>query len=246
MYRKIIFLYVTKSPFVVYCLMVSEKILAPFFPFWNEIAPADGRILAAHTSEKTYPQGKIIYLPSVGQSCLGLILVRQGGFRAHIVSGEGRELTLYRLSPGDICLFSASCIMQNIAFDFLLEAEQETAVYQITPEVFERVMEKSVPVSRFINSLMAERFSSVMRTLERTLFRGMDSRIAEWLLKEAGGGIVKTTHAEIAKNLGSAREVVTRILGFFEEKDLVALARGRIIIKNPEALKKLASNSASL
>ena len=186
-------------------------------------------------------QGTILH--SGSSDCLGLLLVREGQLRAYILSPEGREITLYRLFPRDICLFSASCIMQSIQFDVSIQAEKDTKVWVIPPEVFKGLMESSVPVANYTNQLMASRFSEVMWRMEQIMWQSFDQRLAAFLLEESDleeTPVLKLTHEKIANHLGSAREVVTRMLRYFQEEGLVRLARGTVELLGRKGLEALA------
>ena len=190
--------------------------------------------------EKTVKKGAVIHQGSA--DCTGLLLVRSGQLRAYILSDEGREITLYRLFDRDLCLFSASCIMRSIQFDVTIEAEKDTALWVIPAEVYQGLMEESAPLSNYTNELMASRFSEVMWLMEQVMWKRLDQRLAAFLLEEAaieGTCELKTTHEAIANHLGSQREVITRMLRYFQSEGMVQLSRGRVTVRDGERLKKL-------
>ena len=174
--------------------------------------------------------------------CTGLLLVKSGQLRAYILSEEGREITLYRLFDRDICLFSASCMMRSIQFEVTIEAEKDTALWLIPTEVYQRVMQESAPAANFTSEIMASRFSEVMWLMEQILWKSFDKRLAEFLLAESaleGGGRLQITHEQIARHLGTAREVVTRMLRYFQSEGLVKLSRGTVEITDADKLEQL-------
>lgn len=214
--------------------------LSSFFPFWDKLSDDQQKILNNSISEKTFEKSKKLY--SGDEECLGLILVRSGTIRAFIVSESGREITLYRLLQGDICLFSASCIMNSIQFKINLEMEEDVETYIVKPTPYEQLITQSTLLSNYTSEIMSSRFSEVMWTLEQILFKSMDSRIAQFLLEQSAMQDTDTlalTHEQVARNLGSAREVVTRLLKYFQEEKYVKLTRGKIELLNKRALNKL-------
>ena len=173
---------------------------------------------------------------------MGLLLIRSGQLRAFLTSDEGREITLYRLFERDICLFSASCVMNSIQFDITITAEKETEFWVIPPYVYKALVDKSLVVSNFVNQLMATRLTDVMWLVEQIMWKSLDKRLAHFLLEESAiedSNVLKTTHEIIASHLGSAREVVTRMLKYFQSEGMVKLTRGSIEIQDPEKLEQL-------
>ncbi len=199
--------------------------------------PTQQRGLTESAVERHFPKGIVIHKGGMG--CTGLLAVRDGLVRAFITSSDGREISLYRLLEGDICLFSASCMLHSVQFDISIEAEEDTDLWIIPPEQYRKLMEESVILSNFTNELMASRFSDVMWLMEQILWQSMDRRIAAYLLEQSSlqGNVKLTlTHEQIARDLGTAREVVTRMLRFFKNEGIVALSRGSVEILNEAVL----------
>lgn len=174
--------------------------------------------------------------------CTGLLLVKSGQLRAYILSDEGREITIYRLFDRDMCLFSASCIMRSIQFEVTVEAEKDTDLWVIPSEIYQSIMEGSAPVSNYTNELMASRFSDVMWLMEQVMWKSLDKRVAAFLLEEVsieGTSHLKITHETIANHLGSHREVITRMLRYFQNEGMVKLSRSSIEITNAKKLEEL-------
>ena len=216
--------------------------LESFFPFWGQLTQEHKDDLVAHSQPRTFKKGDII-TPYKGQ-CLGLMLLQSGRFRAFVLSDEGKEVTLYRLYELDTCLFSASCIMNNIQFDIQIEAEEDTTALLVPSSLFERLINQSIAMANYTNQLMAARFSEVMWTLEQVLFKSMDCRLAQVLLQQAasqGGAELSVTHEAVARDLGTAREVVTRMLKYFRNEGLLDLARGHICLLDEKRLAAIAA-----
>lgn len=181
-------------------------------------------------------------LHSGGADCTGLLLVESGQLRAYILSDEGREVTIYRLLDRDICLFSASCMLRSAQFDITIEAEKDTGLWVIPAEVYRGVMEESAPAANYTNEIMAARFSEVMWLVEQILWKSMDRRVAAFLLEEAaieGAARLSITHEAIAMHLGTHREVITRMLRYFQSEGLVKLSRGVVELLDEKRLAAL-------
>ena len=178
-----------------------------------------------------------------GGECDSLYAVISGRLRVYMLSGEGRQVTLYRLFERDFCLFSASCILKDIQFDVTVEAEKETEVYALPSALYQRLMAEKAEVSNFTMALMASRFTEVMWRMEQILSRKLDARLAAFLLEESameGSLSLRLTHEKIAANLGTAREVVTRLLKYLQSEGLIRVSRGEIVLLEPKGLQKLA------
>lgn len=215
--------------------------LEAFFPgVWDKLTDAQRRALESAASPRRLEAGE--QLSGAGE-CVGLLAVRFGRLRAYMISDTGREITLYRLFERDICLFSASCVMRGLQFDVSIEAEQPSEVLVVSPEVYKRVMEESAPLANYTNELMASRFSEVMWLVEQILWKSFDRRLAAFLLEESAlesSDELRITHERIAAHLGTAREVVTRMLRYFQSEGLVSLSRGTVRIADRQGLEALA------
>ena len=211
-----------------------------FFPIWNKLSIPQQDQLSGALMTKTVAKGTIIHNGSM--DCTGLLLVKSGQLRAYILSDEGREITIYRLFDRDMCLFSASCMMRSIQFDVTIEAEKDTELWIIPSEIYQSIMSESAMVANYTNELMATRFSDVMWLIEQIMWKSLDKRVAAFLLEEAsieGTGKLKITHEYIANHLGSHREVITRMLRYFQNEGMVKLSRGVIEITATEKLEEL-------
>lgn len=210
------------------------------FPVWDQLNMTQKNRILDSLITRQIKKGTLIHNGSM--DCTGLLLVKHGQLRAYILSDEGREITLYRLFDMDICLFSASCIMRSIQFDVTIEAEKDTDLWIIPAEIYKSIMEESAPVANYTNELMASRFSDVMWLMENIMWKSLDKRLAAFLLEERtleGDTTLKLTHEMIANHLGTAREVVTRMLRYFQREGMVKLARGTVEIVDEEKLRKM-------
>lgn len=211
-----------------------------YFPIWDQLNQDQQDRLQNSVALRSAPRGTVLH--NGDMDCTGLLLVKSGQLRAYILSDEGREITLYRLFDRDMCLFSASCMMRSIQFEVTIEAEKDSRLWIIPPEVYQRLMEESAPVANYTNELMASRFSEVMWLMEQIMWKSLDKRLAAFLLEEAaieGTDELKITHETIANHLGSHREVITRMLRYFQNEGMVKLSRGMVAILDREKLEAL-------
>ena len=214
--------------------------LEDFFPFWQGLSEEWKARLTEAAVYRKIEKGTVVHSGSA--DCLGLLLVCSGQLRAYIISEEGREITIYRLFERDICLFSASCMMRNIQFDITIEAEKDTEAWVIPPKLYRKLTEESAAAANYTNEVMGSRFSEVMWLMEQLMWNRFDRRLASILLEESaleGSDSLLITHEKIANHLGSAREVVTRMLRYFQREGLVELSRGTICILSREKLAEI-------
>ncbi|MBQ9762318.1 MAG: Crp/Fnr family transcriptional regulator [Oscillospiraceae bacterium] len=214
--------------------------LANYLPIWNKLTAEQQQRLLGVTHPLKVKAGTVVHNGSM--DCLGLLLIRSGQLRVYALSGEGREITLYRLFEMDICLFSASCVMPSVQFEVIVEAEKDTELWVIPSCLFKNLMEESAPVANYANQLISSRFSEVMWLMEQIMWKSFDKRLAAFLLEESnleGGSVLKITHEKIANHMGTAREVVTRMLRYFQSEGMVKLTRGAVELADPEKLEQL-------
>ncbi|HPR40343.1 MAG TPA: Crp/Fnr family transcriptional regulator [Oscillospiraceae bacterium] len=214
--------------------------LEHYFPIWGKLTGAEKVILEQSAVERAAPKGTMLHNGS--SDCVGVFLIRSGQLRAFILSDEGKEITIYRLFERDLCLFSASCMMQSIQFDVTIEAEKDSELWVIPTDVYKKLMDTSAVVANYTNQVMASRFSEVMWLVEQIMWKSFDKRLASFLLEEStldGSDTLRITHDRIAAHMGTAREVVTRMLRYFQEEGMVALTRGAIELKDRKRLQQL-------
>ena len=213
---------------------------ANHFPIWDKLTPAQQERITSATEFHSYKGGTILHQGSL--DCLGLLLVRSGQLRAYILSEEGREITISRMFSRDICLFSASCVMPNMQFDIIIEAEKDSELWIIPACLYKDLMDESLPLARFSGDLITGHFSEMMWLVEQVMWKSFDKRLAKFLLEESALEdtlSLKITHEKIANHMGSAREVVTRMLRYFQTEGFVKLTRGTVEITDQKALQQL-------
>ena len=215
--------------------------ISSYFPIWNKLTPQHQQLVQDTLIRRQVSKGTVVHDGSA--DCSGLMLISSGQLRAYLLSDEGREITLYRLFDMDICLFSASCVMQSVQFDVMIEAEKDSELWIIPPHIFQRLKQESAVMANYANDLMATRFSEVMWLMEQIMWKSFDKRLAAFLLEEAvleETRQLKITHEAIGNHLGNPREVVTRMLRYFQSEGMVNLSRGTVEITDEKKLRTLA------
>ena len=214
--------------------------LAEYFPIWNKLtADQQTRILDVVDDLKV-KKGTVLH--DSGVDCLGLLVIRSGQLRVYILSEDGREITIYRLFERDVCLLSASCVMPNMQFNAIIEAEKDTELWSIPACLYKNLMDESLPVAAYSNDLMSSYFTELMWLVEQIMWKSFDKRPAAFLLEETvleDSDLLKITHEKIANHLGTAREVVTRMLRYFQNEGMVRLTRGAIEVVDHKRLRQL-------
>lgn len=216
------------------------NILSTKLPFWEKLNNSQKDLLVTNARPVHYSQEQSIH--NGENECIGVLLVTKGIIRTYITSEEGRDITLFRLEAGDICILSASCILDSIDFDVSVDAETDCDIIQISSHIFSRLTAENVYAELFSYKLAAERFSDVMWAMQQILFVSFDKRLAGFLLDECNRQHtteLHMTHEQIAKYLGSAREVVSRMLKYFSKEGLVTLSRGTIVIQDKKELQSI-------
>lgn len=209
------------------------------FPFWEKLSAREQKELEESVRIESYERGTLLHRSSDG--CKGLVIVKEGQLRSFIVSVEGREVTLYRMGDGDICVLTASCLMESIAFDVMIEAMEDSEVYVIPSAKLHLMMEQNPYVEVYMYKNATEKFSEVMWSMQQILFWKVDQRVAVFLWDERerrGSDSISITHDELARYIGSAREVVTKVLKYLAEEGAIMLGRGCIEIIDEKKLKK--------
>lgn len=217
--------------------MLEHDILSSAVPFWDSLTKQEQEGLAQISRLQSFASGDIIH--DANQACIGVFFVLSGSARAYMISEEGRELTLFRIKERESCVLSASCVMPLVTFDILVEAAEDTELLVIRSDFFGALITSNVHVEAYTYKEATTRFSEVMWVLQQQLFMRFDQRLAIFLLDEAartGDERISLTHEEIARHVGSAREVVSRALKQFAAEGLVEPFRGGLVITDKAGL----------
>ena len=195
------------------------------FPFWERMSEHDRETFLRSSQHVNFRKGANIH---DGASCTGVILVKSGSLRLYILSEDGKEITLYRIFPGEMCILSASCVLESITFDVFVDSEENSECIVVGGCAYEDLARRMPEAKIFALESALGRFSDVMWVMQQILFMSMDKRLAIFLLDEAaknGSDTVKLTHEQIAKYMGSAREVVSRMLKYFASEGIISSSR---------------------
>ena len=206
-------------------------------PFWGALSAHERETMQSCAQIRSYQKGELIY--SKEQECLGLIRVLSGAVRTFMLSDEGREVRLYRVDETDTDVLSASCVMNQITFETQMVADSDCTLLIVPAVCLKTFKENNLHVRCFLFEKLGERFSDVMLNMQAILFTRLDRRIAEALLSR-GGTTVRVTHEQLAGEINSTREAVSRILKDMERQSLIRLGRGQITLSDPDALRMLA------
>ena len=212
-----------------------------YFPIWDKLTADQQRRIVDVTDFQKVKSGTVLHDGS--PECLGMLLVRSGQLRAYLLNEEGREVTITRFFEMDICLFSASCVMPNMQFDIFIEAEKDTEIWIIPACLYQNLMDESIAIANYSHNLITSHFSELMWLMEQIMWKSFDKRLAGFLLEEAAlenSDSLKITHEKIANHMGTAREVVTRMLRYFQSENMVKLTRGAVKITDAGKLRSLA------
>ena len=217
----------------------SEAVYREIFPFWEKISDADREYICRNSHHVVYPKGKNIH---DGSECSGVIFVCSGSLRLYMMSEEGKEITLYRLHKGELCMLSASCVLDAITFEVFVDAEQDSQCLVVSGPAFAAVSQRNPDIRIFALETAVSRFSDVMWVMQQVLFMSMDKRLAIFLFDESArtaSDTIALTQEQIARYMGSAREVVSRMLKYFASEGIVEVSRGGVTSLDKKRLRYL-------
>jgi len=213
---------------------------AEYLPFWDKLTREQQGHLSGVVEHRSVKKGT--HIQDSSAECLGLVIVKSGQLRAYILSEDGREITISRLFDYDVSLLSASCVMPDMQFNVMIEAEKDTDLWSIPACLFRNLVDDSLAVSNYARNLLSSNFSELMWLMEQIMWKSFDKRLAAFLLEESaieGSLCLKITHEKIANHMGTAREVVTRMLRYFQGESMVKLTRGTIEITDKDKLESI-------
>lgn len=217
----------------------DQQLALSSFPFLAEASRDVQQSFFSNAIYQKIPENNFICMD--GQSCGFLPLVHSGVARVYKASDSGREITLYRIYPGGVCILTGSCILNGRVFPAYAVAETEVEGFVVPSQIYRVWMEQYRAWQNFIFAAFADRMSILVETVEEAIFGRLDSRVANLLLelpRENPRQTITTTHEAIATELGSSREVVSRLLKGFEREGLVELGRGTIRIVDDTGLRR--------
>lgn len=221
-------------------IRMESDVLKDILPFYQKLEPEIRQGLEDAAVMHQYEPGSVLHAGK--DDCAGLFFIKTGRLRAYIITEDGKEVTLFRLLEGDVCVFSASCMLKNITFDIWVSAETGVEAVQVSAGIFREYTQKNILLSNFMNEIVSSRMSDVMWVLEQILFSSFDKRLAGFLIEQSvleEKNQFRITHEQIANHLGSAREVVSRMLKYFSNEGYISVHRGMIEILDEAALRRL-------
>lgn len=218
-----------------------RDLLLQRFPLFAGLPNARLEELLAESELVRAPKGAVLFEP--GQPCRGFPLVLEGSVRVTKSSAGGRELVLYRVDPGQSCLLSGGCLLGHSDYSARGLAEEDVTLLSIPPAMFQSLMVEFEPFRKLVFSMYGERLAEVMELVDEVAFRRLDQRLAQLLIRR--GPVIEATHQKLADELGSVREIVSRLLRSFEGRGWVRLERERITLVAPKPLAALAAGETS-
>ena len=212
-----------------------RELLLRRFPVLMQLSKENLEKLLSESEMRRVAAGGVLF--DAGQPCRGFPLVLEGSVRVAKGSESGREILLYRVEPGQACILSGGCLLGHSDYSARGIAEKNVTVLLVPPELFQALMIESEPFRRFVFGMYGERLAEVMELVDEVAFRRLDQRLAQLLVRR--GPVIETTHQKLADELGSVREIVSRLLRGFESRGWVSLERERITVRDARALAKL-------
>ncbi len=225
--------------------MTKHEILQ-LFPVFVESAPSLQNEMLEYGRYAKLDRGT--YYARERDKCRQIAFVGTGRIRVYKVSETGREITLYYVEPGQLCLLNISCLMSQLPCPANAIVEEEVEAVVFSGDQFRHWVGSQEKIRSLVFDILANRVASIMTLVEEVAFRKMDQRLADYLYTRFRGSPTQVrelslTHEKIAADLGSAREVISRLLKEFERENAVKLARGRILLEQVDVLKSLAGTS---
>lgn len=210
--------------------------LYELYPVLQELPEGLRTRLAAALQPMTVPAGTVLF--DEHQPCQGFPFVLAGSIRVVKLAANGRELPLYKVLPGESCILTSSCLLGHADYNARGVTESDTTLVLLPRALFDELL-RETSFRDFVFDLFAERISELMQLVEEVAFRKLDQRLANLLLGK--GRQLHTTHQHLADELGSVREMVSRLLKGFADQGLVRLGREQIEILDPAGLRRIAA-----
>jgi len=205
---------------------MTKTELIKIFPGFRSSSDEVVKEILVTGRQQVIPAGTQIY--NEGDACNGIAFVLSGDIRVYKIGPTGREITLYEIGPGETCILNASCILSGKSYPAHAAAVEDTNLLLVPSADFRRLIDGHALMREFVFTLLSQRLSGVMELVEEVAFGRMDERLMEYLIERSADGKIETTHQRIANDLGTSREVVSRLLKDFERGGNIRLARNEI------------------
>jgi CRP/FNR family transcriptional regulator, anaerobic regulatory protein len=212
--------------------------LLQLFPVFQKLPAAAVEEILRGVAQRQAPAGAILF--EAASPCTGFPMLLEGSVRVVKTAPNGREVQLYRITPGESCLLSSSCLLGGSPYSATGIAETAVTLLALPPALFHRLLAEHKPFRDYVFSLFSERLADLMSLVEAVAFQKLDQRLAALLLRK--GEVVRATHQGLADELGSVREMVSRLLSNFQDRGWVALAREQIRVTDAAALRRVAKS----
>jgi CRP/FNR family transcriptional regulator len=209
-----------------------RRALLERFPVFAKLPVPQLERLLAEAQLLQVPAGTVLF--DASQPCRGFPLLLEGAVRVAKIAPNGREILLYRVDPGQGCILSGGCLLGHSDYSARGVAEQDATLLSVPPALFQELLLQFEPFRRFVFGMYGERLAEVMELVEEVAFRRLDERLAQLLIHR--GPVLEATHQKLADELGSVREIVSRLLRSFETRGWVKLERERITVLDPKSL----------
>lgn len=217
-----------------------KELLETILPFWKELTKQEQEMLIAQITENVYEKGSVLHYG--GRQCAGVQIIKKGRARVFVTSPSGGEITLFRLIDGDVSILSAACMMKGLDIELDMELEEDSVLCTIPKIVYKKISEQNPKVKDFTLEMISEKFSDIMWLFNQYVFSNVASRLADSIMEHRaleGADCFSITHDALARDIGTAREVVTRLLKQFQIDGLVKLTRGKIEVLDGVKLGKV-------
>ncbi|MBA4697908.1 MAG: Crp/Fnr family transcriptional regulator [Ruminococcus sp.] len=217
-----------------------KELLKQTLPFWEDLTGNEQNTLAQGVVKSSYEKGNVLHYG--GRECAGVQIIKSGQARVFVTSPGGGEITLFRLLEGDVSILSAACMMKGLDIELDMEIEEDSIIYTIPKVLYKDISDQNTTVKDYTLEMISEKFSDIMWLFNQYVFSNVASRLADTILEHralAGSDTLAITHDVLARDIGTAREVVTRLLKQFQIDGLVKLTRGRIEVLDGANLGKV-------
>ncbi|HJD47387.1 MAG TPA: Crp/Fnr family transcriptional regulator [Candidatus Mediterraneibacter norfolkensis] len=208
-----------------------KEVFEKAFPFWDSLTEEEQTEMILGTTKNVCKKKTKLHFG--GGECAGVQIIEKGRARIFITSPNGGDITLFRLVDGDVSILSAACMLNGMDVELDMEMETDCIVYTIPKKLYKNLYDENGSVKDYTMEMISEKFSDIMWLFNQFVFSNVASRLAGALLEHRaleGSDILPVTHEVLARDAGTAREVVTRLLKQFQDDGMVRLTRGKVEI----------------
>lgn len=208
--------------------------------FWAHLNPQEQKLVLKNSYEKEYDAGTLIF--SSNEKCIGIMVVTSGILRSFLASEDGRRTTILRMRQNSVCVSAMTCLFPEIDYEMNLEAESKSSVVVVPASTFKQLVDKNIFIENFAYKIVTQQFSYLVNAIEQLIMKTLEQRIVTFLLDESSAvksNEIHITKEQLAENIGSARESVSRILTKLSKENFVNVQRGMITLIDKPTLYKM-------